>query len=210
MIFLLVAQLASALLLLYVGLPMPGVRDPSGNLTLRGRSCLAVGTFSLAAFIIGDTVSAQLNERRHHEEIVALFTQLSRLVMLVEAKGLQQPPAQPATSFVSILDPRNREAVRFRHRVTGMIEDPAVTVWLIVHPRDTGAYWVQPRVVAGRTGTWAVEAYFGRPSNIDVGREFEVLAVAGPTEKLQEGQVLPSWPESAWRSSIVNVIRSAS
>lgn len=189
---------------------MRGVRDLSGNLTLRGRTCLAVGALSLVAFIVGDAVSKELTERRHQREIGALFTQLSRLVMLVEAKGLQLPPAQPATAFVSIQEPGNREAVRFRHRVKGTIEDPAVNVWLIVHPLDTGAYWVQPRVVTGRTGTWETEAYFGRPSNIDVNREFEVLAVADPTEELQEGQVLLNWPESKWRSSIVTVVRAAS
>lgn len=210
MIFLLIAQLSSALLLLYVGLPMAGVRDPSGSLTSRGRSCLTVGALSLAAFIVVDTISAELNERRRDAKIEALLAQISRLVMLVEPQGLQRPPSQPATSFISILGPVGGEVVRFRHRVTGTVKDPAATVWLIVHPRDTGAYWVQPGVGTARNGTWGVEAYFGRASNADAGREFETLAIVGPTEELQEGQVLPSWPESAWRSDIVTVVRADS
>jgi len=209
MIFLLVAQLLSALLLLYVGLPMPGVRDSSGKLTSRGRICLTVGALSLVTFIIGDAISTERNERRHQEQVEALFTQISRLVMLIEPSGVQEPPGQPATGVVSILDPGDRETVQSRHRVTGTVEAPASTVWLVVHPRDTGAYWVQPRVATTKTGNWAVEAYFGREGNIDIGREFEILAIAGPRQELLEGQVLPDWPEAAWRSRIVTVVRRA-
>jgi len=49
---LLLAQLLSALLLLYVGLPMPGVRRKEGNLTRRGGICLGIGAISLVTSLV--------------------------------------------------------------------------------------------------------------------------------------------------------------
>jgi hypothetical protein len=50
-------------------------------------------------------------------------------------------------------------------------------------------------------------AYFGRSGDIDVGKAFEIVAVADPEQALEEGTVLADWPKAAQRSPAVRVTR---
>jgi len=123
----------------------------------------------------------------------------------------RSPSPRPGTPInLSILEPVDGGSVHARHLVQGVVRNRGALVWLIVHPVGTGAFWVQPKVNVEWTGRWSLEAYFGRGSGIDVGKRFEVMAVAYPAQTLREGQVLGTWPEAVWSSGVVSVIRAAS
>ena len=108
---------------------------------------------------------------------------------------------------VSITSPADVSSVGLRPVVKGTVSDPASTVWVIVHPLETGDYWVQPRVKVSDDGTWEVRIYIGRPGSIDVDKLFEVRAVANPTTKLQEGNVLGGWPKAKASSYVIELKR---
>jgi len=76
-----------------------------------------------------------------------------------------------------------------------------------VHPMDTSSYWVQPRVSVRSGGAWRGMAYFGRSGDLDKGKRFEVVAIAGPREALQEGEYGSTWPRAEWTSKPIAVIR---
>jgi hypothetical protein len=108
---------------------------------------------------------------------------------------------------VKIVAPKEGAQVRERLFVEGTSSIPNAAVWIVVHPIDVSDYWVQPRVSVRKNGEWAVSAYVGRAGNLDVGRQFELVAIANPKGDLKEGQVLGNWPEAEARSDIVMVIR---
>lgn len=107
---------------------------------------------------------------------------------------------------VEISSPKNETEVIERPIVKGIVSDPGADVWVIVHPMEVSDYWVQPRVTVRKSGEWKVMIHIGRPGK-DVGKHFEIMAVANPKEKLKEGLVLNYWPKADARSEIVEVIR---
>ncbi len=78
---------------------------------------------------------------------------------------------------------------------------------MVVHPMEVSEYWVQPPVTVKKDGTWRVMIYIGRPGTIDVGKQFEIMAVANPKVKLNEGDKLRGWPEAQWKSEVIFVTR---
>lgn len=80
-------------------------------------------------------------------------------------------------------------------------------VWVVIHPMEASDYWVQPSLTVKNDGTWKVMIYVGRPGRIDVGKQFEVMAVANPKVNLKEGDVLSGWPEAEWKSEVIELIR---
>jgi hypothetical protein len=93
-----------------------------------------------------------------------------------------------------------------RPQVEG-IAHAGAEVWVIVHPTLVSDYWIQPRLTVRGDGKWRVNAYIGRPGNVDVGKHFEIMAVANPKEPLKEGDVLRYWPEAAAKSQLIEVVR---
>lgn len=109
---------------------------------------------------------------------------------------------------LQITAPVNNSIVRKqRVDVIGRVSDLKSDVWVIVHPVGLSAYWVQPSVAVRKDGSWQVPVYVGRAGDIDVGKEFDIMAVADPEPKLNEGRILSEWPKAKWRSDIVTVVR---
>ena len=106
-----------------------------------------------------------------------------------------------------IISPANRSKVP--NRATVSVRSPAdvVKVWVVVHPVETGDYWVQPEVMKTGPNTWKVEAYFGRPGTIDGNRKYEIIAVGDPDKGLKEGDVFKAWPNGWWQSQVIGVVR---
>jgi hypothetical protein len=108
---------------------------------------------------------------------------------------------------IAIKSPYDGARVPERPIVEGVISDTTARIWVIVHPMETRDYWVQPGVTVGKGGVWEVRVYIGRPGTIDVGKHFEMMAVANPTETLREGKVLEMWPTAQWQSEAIEVTR---
>lgn len=119
-----------------------------------------------------------------------------------KVKEIEVPKAE-----LSIIEPRNGDKVPERPYISGRVADPNLEVWVIVHPMEVSDYWVQPRVTVRGDGSWKVSIYIGRPGNIDVGKRFEIMAIANPKSKLNEGMVIRGWPDAKWRSEVIEVIR---
>ena len=106
-----------------------------------------------------------------------------------------------------ITAPLDKAKVSERPYVEGNVSDANVKVWVIVHPMDVSDYWVQPSVTVKENGSWKVKIYIGRPGAMDVGKQFEIMAVANPKDKLKEGDVLSGWPEAQAKSQVIEVTR---
>ena len=89
----------------------------------------------------------------------------------------------------------------------GTVTDSNVRVWVIVHPMEVSDYWVQPSITVKENGSWKVKIYIGRPGSVDVGKQFEIMAVANPKDNLKEGDVLSGWPEAQAKSQVIEVTR---
>jgi hypothetical protein len=55
--------------------------------------------------------------------------------------------------------------------------------------------------------SWKVMIHIGHPGSVDVGKHFEVRAVANPTTSLREGQVLDAWPDAEAMSNVIELTR---
>jgi hypothetical protein len=114
---------------------------------------------------------------------------------------------QAQSTKVWITEPKNRDIVPERPYVEGKVSNANAAVWVVVHPMEVADYWVHPRLTANQDGTWRVDAYLGRPGNVDAGKHFEIMAIANPQRPLNEGDVLRSWPDAASKSEVVEVVR---
>ena len=108
---------------------------------------------------------------------------------------------------LEITAPADGAAVPRRPRVIGTSSRPDATVWIIVRPTELEEFYVQPEVSIEQNGNWSVSIYIGRAGQLDVGKQFEVMAVANPVETLQEGQLLGDWPEAEARSEVITATR---
>jgi hypothetical protein len=92
--------------------------------------------------------------------------------------------------------------------VQGKVSDPDAKVWVIVHPLEVSDYWVQAKPSVSEDGTWRVKVYVGRPGPDDVGKSFEILALANPQSELREGKLSGGdWPKARAESKLITVIR---
>jgi hypothetical protein len=108
---------------------------------------------------------------------------------------------------VEITAPPDKASVLQRPIVEGRVSDPSATVWVVVHPLEVSDYWVQPRVTVRANGSWKVQIHIGRPGSVDVGKTFEIRAVANPESNLSEGKILPNWPKARAISDVIEVTR---
>jgi hypothetical protein len=108
---------------------------------------------------------------------------------------------------IDITAPLDKADVPERPIIEGTVSDSSAKVWVIVHPMEVGDYWVQPRITVEKNGTWRVMAYTGRPGNLDIGKYFEIMAVANPKAALKEGAILAGWPEAQEVSKSIVVKR---
>lgn len=106
-----------------------------------------------------------------------------------------------------ITAPLNKARVPERPYVEGTVTRPNDKVWVIVHPMEVSDYWVQPSVNVKGDGSWKVKIYIGIPGSVDVGKQFEIMAVANPRDNIKEGDVLSGWPEAQANSQVIEVTR---
>lgn len=121
--------------------------------------------------------------------------------------GATAPRASELT--IRITSPHNYAQVDCRTSIEGLVTDryAYARVWVIVHPMDESCYWVQPSVNVREDGTWKVRVYIGRQSIADVGKHFEVVAVANPESELHEGMILDQFPIAQRMSQVVEITR---
>jgi hypothetical protein len=135
------------------------------------------------------------------------------LVLLFLPRLLRASPSAAASphpgssNTIAITSPKDEERVPERPLVVGSVSDPRAQVWVIVHPVETAGHWVQPVVVNDGNGHWKVQVYIGRPGELDIGKQFEVRAIANPKAPLREGEILGCWPEAEWQSQVIRVFR---
>jgi len=140
----------------------------------------------------------------------SLLSALSEVANMPVAGGsLPSVRIQPATDSLRITAPSGRALVSDEAEVEGFVADAGAEVWVVCHATDSRGYWVQKPADVRGDGTWRVEAYFGRPGDVDAGREYEIMAVADPVVGLAEGEVRHTWPIARWRSTIVTVFRES-
>jgi hypothetical protein len=108
---------------------------------------------------------------------------------------------------IRITAPSDKSQVAEKPSIEGTVTDVNVSIWVVVHPTEVSDYWVQPPVTVKEDGTWKGRAYIGRPGNVDVGKQFEIMSVANPKEPLKEGDVLKNWPEGQAKSQVIEVTR---
>lgn len=126
--------------------------------------------------------------------------------VLVIAVSLM-PTLGMAQAKITIVAPVHGSSVAERPIVEGTVSDPAAAVWIVVHPLEVSDYWVQPQVSVRENGAWKAQINIGRPGRVDLGKLFEIRAVASPKAVLREGLVLDRWPESAAISNLIEVTR---
>lgn len=130
----------------------------------------------------------------------SLFVVIFLLAAISAVKGQQQVNLR-------ITDPEDKTKVPIRPYIEGTTTDINSKVRVIVHPMEVSDYWVQPNVSVKENGSWKVKIYIGRPGSIDVGKQFEIMAVANPKKSIKEGDVLSGWPDSQAKSQIIEVTR---
>jgi hypothetical protein len=108
---------------------------------------------------------------------------------------------------ITIISPTDQAAIAHQPIIEGKVSDPSAEVWVIVHPLETTDYWVQPPITPDDKGNWRGKIYVGRSPTLDVGKRFELMAVAYSKRQLREGEILKGWPEAQGKSPTKTVTR---
>ena len=111
------------------------------------------------------------------------------------------------STTITITRPVNEEMVDCRQLVEGLVDDPKAEVWVIVHPKNDSAYYVQLRATVSHNGRWSTTVYIGREGNEDEGTQFELRAVANPKVLLKNGWIYQGWPTAEAQSDVLEVSR---
>jgi hypothetical protein len=136
------------------------------------------------------------------------FAWIALTVACVTLCRAQEIIPTDGVSPIRILKPANGSQVPRRPVIEGLIVDSTAKVFVIIHPADDASYSVQPEVIVNpMDGSWKVRVYVGRVDD-DYGKPFQIMAVANPKERLKQGDTLSSWPESEWKSEMIEIIRS--
>ncbi len=179
---------------------------PDGTLSRTGKAILVLAAITYLTTTSTLYMLAAIKQDRLIERIEGLQIKLSDQVMNAPREVTPQSPEKKPTTDLQILGPMSRE-VDWRPTIEGRVTDPKAEVWVIVHPVGLSSYWIQSPVSIRRDGAWRIAVYIGRAGDIDIGKEFEIMAVAFPKESLSEGQVFSEWPNAKWRSDIITVVR---
>ncbi len=135
-----------------------------------------------------------------------VFQDVAEQVMEAPKEVTPIPTSEPSIKM-QIKSPQGGSIVPWRPYVRGTVADPDAEVWVIVRPVDTSAYWVQPSATVSNDGTWITQVYLGRAGDIDVGKQFEIMAVGNPSDVFSEADILGGWPAAQWSSQVVEVTR---
>lgn len=202
-----VIQIVSGVILTLIHL-LPHTYDPDKKtLTKLGWVLLLIAFIGLVGAGCIKDVKNTDREKRLYQRIDDLTESLATIVMKSPREAYEAPAPKPTTEL-EIRAPKNKAQVQARTYVEGRISNARSKVWVIIHPMETSSYWVQQSITVHEDGTWKVAAYFGRSGEIDVGKQFEIMAVANPKVLLKEGKVLDGWPAAQWSSQAIEVTRS--
>jgi hypothetical protein len=149
------------------------------------------------------------SEKATKEEDMTHRNVIRELLALLVTTALTVGYATAGQLRLRITKPEPGAAVVERPFVEGTVSDPNAEVWVIVHPMEMSEFWVQPAVTVKEDGTWKVQIYIGRSGGSDVGKYFEIMAVASPRTTLKEGKLeRPGWPKGEAKSQVVEVTRA--
>lgn len=111
-------------------------------------------------------------------------------------------------AVLSISSPADGSDVPEIINVSGTINVSApASVYVVVHPVNTGDYWVQQQGSVSNNGTWRVNSVHFGQGQIGVGEVYEIRAFINPESPLRSGQVLKEWPAAQAQSGTVAVTR---
>lgn len=82
-------------------------------------------------------------------------------------------------------------------------------VWVVVRPKGSTDYYVQPPMPVEADSTWRGVIYVGGLDISNVGLTFQVRAFVNPDETLANGDVRQAWPRAELATGVVEVIRGA-
>jgi hypothetical protein len=209
-IVLTILQTISVIVLTILGF-LPHTRSSkSEGLNLCGWVLLIVGSSIFILTTITKEIETRKTEEILHKQMEEvrerLFNVLAPRVMETPKKN-SYAPVPEAAGQIQIKSPHDGSDVHARAYIEGTVSDPQAEVWVVVHPMETSAYWVQPTVTVKKDGTWKVMIYIGRAGGIDIGKKFEIMAVASTKKKFQEADVLDRWPEANRRSDLIVLTR---
>lgn len=170
---------------------------------------LIAATVFISTSVLKEIESSKRENRQHKqtEEIMEKYFRTLAQKVMEAPKEISSLPAPKSTEQIQIISPAANGLANARTYVEGYVSDPKAKVWVIIHPMEVSSYWVQPSVSVNKKGTWKVSAYFGRSADIDVGKKFELIAIANAKTNLKEGDVLSNWPEAQWSSEVIEVTR---
>ena len=166
--------------------------------------CLLVGGLAVVILTVWQTLAEVA--RLQHRDTEQKET-ISTLLIAPPARETARRTPRNVSGDVVIREPPQGTRMPQEGYVAGTISDPGIEVWLVVHPLDVSAYWVQAAANVSRAGNWRCKVYLGRSGNTDSGKEFEIVALGKPVQPLKEGMVLPDWPEAEWSSDVLMVLR---
>ena len=183
----------------------------NNRINIHGWILLILGTLLYTS----TTVIEKRDNNKADQELKITITRLEKIMGkyydLLYAKKYPKEvslrlPEKPSNQ-IQIKTPEEGSEVHWKTYVKGIIANTKATVYLIVHPLDVSGYWVQPDVTVSKDGTWKGMVYLGQSGDIDIGKDFEIMAVANPKIKLNEGHVLGVWPRGQWNSQVIQVTR---
>ncbi|WP_020602841.1 hypothetical protein [Spirosoma spitsbergense] len=114
----------------------------------------------------------------------------------------------PPASGLLLNRPSNGRVVPMELLAVGTVLN-AQTVWVVIRPKGSNQYFVQPPMKVGDDHTWRGVIYVGSVNMANVGVAFQVRAFVNPVATLKEGDLLHSWPQAELATGIVEVIRGA-
>ena len=146
----------------YNGVMHLGVSGNTGNLhPKRHKKRILLIMIISAVLALSAEVINQINHAKTENELIyqikyikdRLFKVADSIVMATP-KQPEQPPAPVPQSVgaIGIVSPEDGAAVPDQAIVKGFASDTKSKVWVIVHPTETGAYWVQPAVELRKDG----------------------------------------------------------
>ena len=118
-------------------------------------------------------------------------------------------PARGAGLRVAVTSPTEKARVPWRPCVTGTVSDPAARVFLIIHDKTGGDFFVEPGPISIKSnGTWSALPYIAENKpGVFENFQFEIKAFANPKPALAEGEILAAWPEAEAASELIDVTR---
>lgn len=126
-------------------------------------------------------------------------------VFIISKPALDNAP--PASGLI-LTRPSQGRVVPRELLAAGNVSN-AKTVWVVVRPKGSKQYFVQPPMKVGDDHTWRGVIYVGSVNSANVGLAFEVRAFVNPVTELKEGDLLYSWPQAELTTGVVEVIRGA-